>query len=267
MKKKKSKKTVILAVTGLLVFLLALESNNFFKNFFIKLTLPLQKSAYSLSLKIKKSLWSHKCASFDENETFKLEQLIEIFKKEQSQILFQENKKLKETLNFLSDNNLLDKDKKNFITAYVSGKDPLDPSLFIINQGAKSGLQKGMPVISGPGIMIGKIAKVEKNISFFYLITNTVSEITASVNNNDNKISGIVKGNYNLSITMELIPIDKDIKKGDIVVTSGTEKFIPAGLLIGKVLSVNKKDNDIFQSAELSPLAPLDNLNIVTVLK
>ena len=98
------------------------------------------------------------------------------------------------------------------------------------------------------------------------MITNNRSEISGAIQKDEEKISGIVKGNYNLSTTMELIPIDKNIKEGGIVITSGTEECIPRGLVIGSVSKIHKNDNDIFQKADITPLIPLENNNIVTVL-
>ena len=57
------------------------------------------------------------------------------------------------------------------------------------------------------------------------------------------------------------------VKEGDIIVTSGVEKYIPAGLIIGKVSSVEKMNNDIFQTAKLVPFILSQDINIVTVIK
>ena len=66
---------------------------------------------------------------------------------------------------------------------------------------------------------------------------------------------------------IDLIPIDKQIKSGDIVVTSGLENYIPRGLIIGEIENVETKPSDLFQKAIIKILTPFNNLRILTILK
>jgi rod shape-determining protein MreC len=69
-----------------------------------------------------------------------------------------------------------------------------------------------------------------------------------------------------LTVVMEFIPQTEDIRTGDVVVTSGLERNIPPGLVIGKVTEVNNKSNEVWQSVNIEPLVDLDELTIVAVV-
>ena len=64
---------------------------------------------------------------------------------------------------------------------------------------------------------------------------------------------------------MEYLPSYTRIKPGDEVVTSGEDALFPPGLLVGKVVSVSKKDG-VFKVARVKPVVNLYNLDIVFIL-
>lgn len=82
----------------------------------------------------------------------------------------------------------------------------------------------------------------------------------------DTKTNGITAGDLGLTIKMDFIPQTVIIKPGDLVVTSGLEDAIPRGLVIGKVSTVTKESNDLWQSAVIEPLINPDDLIIISVL-
>jgi cell shape-determining protein MreC len=83
---------------------------------------------------------------------------------------------------------------------------------------------------------------------------------------NDQKTSGVVEGDLGLTIKMDFIPQAEKIKVDDIVVTSGLEKNIPRGLVIGKIIQVNSDSNEIWQKATVESLMNLEDLTIVSIL-
>ncbi|MCK4745325.1 rod shape-determining protein MreC [Candidatus Parcubacteria bacterium] len=265
-KKIKLQLFVISAVMVLSVFLFKTKNNIIANSWPAKIFIKIQSQTSVFFARFNKSF---SIFFNNENALCDIEKIIEnrlIVQQEKNKILIEENENLKSTLNFLSDSGYLHNNKDTFASAYIISKDQADQSIIIINKGLKDGLRAGMPIIKDRGILIGKIIKTGDFISYVILTTDNRSQFAVSINNEE-KISGLACGNYNLTVRMDLIPIDKDIQIGDIVVTSGSEKFIPPGLIVGKIVKINKNDNDIFQSAELAPLLPMDNLNIVTILK
>ena len=67
-----------------------------------------------------------------------------------------------------------------------------------------------------------------------------------------------------------VLTIDNNINEGDVLITSALEKTFPKGLLIGKVVKIQKNDQKPFQQAEVKPffnLNGLDNLFVITNYK
>lgn len=175
-------------------------------------------------------------------------------------LLEEENKELRKQLNFSQ--------KTNYATigAFVIGKsiDPLRNSV-VIDKGEKDGIQIGQPVIVNNGILAGKIVKVENTTSIVQLINDQQSKIAATIVNNDRSM-GIIEGGYGLSIQMNFIPQNESVLVDDTVVTSGLEREIPRGLIIGAVDSIEKEAYQPFQKATISPIINLEKIRAVLII-
>jgi rod shape-determining protein MreC len=174
--------------------------------------------------------------------------------------LEQENSELKKQLNFVNQR------KFTTVTAEVVGRntDSLE-KMIIINIGEVTGIKIGQPVIAGEGLLVGTIAKVEKNIAMVRLINDNQSKIAATILNKDNSL-GVVEGGYGLSIKMNFIPRNETVLIGDKIITSGLEQTIPKGLLIGEVAIAENEAYQPFQQAVLTAATDLSKLFIVSVL-
>jgi len=75
-----------------------------------------------------------------------------------------------------------------------------------------------------------------------------------------------VEGGYGISLRMNLIPRDEAVRIGDQVVSSGLEKNIPRGLLIGTVAVIENEPYKPFQQAILNSVADLSKLTVVGAL-
>ncbi|MFA5127585.1 MAG: rod shape-determining protein MreC [Patescibacteria group bacterium] len=176
-------------------------------------------------------------------------------------LLQEENDNLRATLNFKEKTKIIP------IVSRVVGKniEQTDQAL-IIDTGAKDGVAKDMPVIVGDGILIGKIIKVENDMSIVRLINDSQSKIAGAILNTDKSL-GVVEGGYGLSVKMNFIPRNENIQVGDAIVTSGLETGITRGLLIGTVTAIENETYRPFQSAVLTPGTDLDKLTLVSVLR
>ena len=139
------------------------------------------------------------------------------------------------------------------------------PQTIMIDKGKHDGLYPGLAVVSSEGIIVGKIVEVKDEISEVFLSNNSECKLAATLLN-ESKTSGITEGDLGLTIKMNFIPQDIDIKIGDIVVTSGLEQPIPRGLVIGSVLGVDKENNELWQTATIEPLLDAGALTIVSVI-
>jgi len=181
--------------------------------------------------------------------------------KAKNDLLEQENSQMRGQLNFIKTNNY------QTIAAEVIAQnlDTVDRTI-ILNRGAEAGVQIGQPVIFADGILIGKIFKVEPQLSFARVLSDNQSKIAATVQNSDHSL-GVVEGGFGLSIKMNFIPRNEIIIPDDRVITSGLELGIPRGLIIGKVAAVENEAYQPFQQAIISPSIDYEKINIVGILK
>lgn len=227
---------------------------------------PVLSRIFSFSSQIK--------AKFDEqtnrvdyiSENKKLQENINKLIKENSElkIVEQENKILREQLGFLK------KNQYKYVTANIISKGegldfPGQAETIDIDKGALDGIVAGFPVISGDGIIIGKIFEAKEHVSKIYLTNSNKCKLGATILNQA-KTTGITEGDLGLTINMNFIPQNVELKNDDIVVTSGLEKSIPRGLIIGKISKINKEVNELWQTAVIEPTMNYDDLYIVTVL-
>jgi rod shape-determining protein MreC len=178
----------------------------------------------------------------------------------QQKLLVEENTELRRQLNFFSKINIA------HVLADVIGKEILSTDqTVIINRGKDYGISVGDPVVVGEGIMVGKIIKVENNTAIIRLLNDNESRIGATIVNKD-KSEGVVEGGFGISLQMNLIPRDEVVIVGGKVVTSGLERSVPRGLLIGTVAAVQNEPYKPFQQAILTPATNLEKIELVSVL-
>lgn len=180
--------------------------------------------------------------------------------------LEQENETLREQLNFFKTNNY------HYVMANIIAKGELNSAekgqTIIIDKGSKDGIFAGLPVISGngaQGLVVGKVNSVKEHLSEVYLATNQNCKFAIALYN-QSKTSGIARGELGLTIKLDYISQSENIKVGDIVVTSGLEQDIPRGLVVGKITSITKENNELWQNAVVEPMVDLDNLIMVSIL-
>jgi rod shape-determining protein MreC len=182
----------------------------------------------------------------------------------QSQVI-QLKQKLVETdvlyalLNFARDN-----PENQYVAAAVIGRDP-SPFMHyvIIDHGTDSGIRHGMPVVTDQGL-VGRVDAVTAKAARVELITDPGSVINVKLESLgvEAQIAGSLTGEINL----QMVPQDLELKPGEIVLSSGLGGAYPSDLLIGQVISVIKRQTDLFQSAVVQPVVDFANLNAVLVI-
>ena len=123
----------------------------------------------------------------------------------------------------------------------------------IINLGKKQGMMENLAITVSGGTLIGKITEVFDNSSRVMLITNPESAINAITKTT--RANGVIKGSYATGVKLEMINQNERIFEDDIVITSGLEKEIPKGLIIGKIYKIEESANEIFKQADIDLFA------------
>lgn len=135
----------------------------------------------------------------------------------------------------------------------------------IVNRGTKDNVAVNQPVITGQGILVGKVIKVDTAVAWVRLLSDGQSAVGATVVNDSGSV-GIVEGGYGLSLQMRFIPRDEIITVGERVVTSGLEPNLPSGLVIGTIAMVQNEAYQLFQTAILTPLGEFSKLRLLNII-
>ncbi|GEM_PF-1276874 len=191
----------------------------------------------------------------------------------QMRTLQTENEILKKHLDFLT------RSKDKFVIADVIGqRTESGTTWFLLDKGADQGLKPDLAVLDENGILLGTIIKTEDELSYFRPIFDQRSSIAADIVSHKylteiysqdisqmtKAVSGIVQGEYRSNLKMKYVPLDKEIKIGDGVITAGQDN-IRWGITIGQVAEIDKKPNAIFQEVLIEPLFQT-NFKIVSVI-
>ena len=142
-------------------------------------------------------------------------------------------------------------------------------STFTIDKGTKQGIQKGMNVIAGSGL-VGIVTDVGPNYAKVRSIIDDSSNVSSMVlTTKDNfNVGGSLKSMNKDKVLpfTELRDEDDKVKVGDPVVTSYVSDQYQEGLLIGYIASVEKNANNLTKSGTITPVVDFQHLREVLVI-
>lgn len=140
---------------------------------------------------------------------------------------------------------------------------------FTINRGSNHGIEAGMNVIAGSGL-VGIVTDVGPNYSKVRSIiddTSNVSSMIASTGDNFNVSGNLKTMNESMEITFsELKDEDNLVKVGDAVVTSYVSDLYQQGILIGYISSIENSANNLTKEGTITPVVDFEHLEDVLVI-
>lgn len=225
-----------------------------------------QGTLYNISYKIKDSI------SFlfnfndvrDENKALTKENNELMDKAIKYDALYKENERLRQMLNF--------KDQRteySYIGCDIIGKSGdnwLDG--FVINRGSNDGVKDKMVVMTGEGL-VGQVTSVGSNWAIVQSLINENIAVAAMVNTTREN-DGVVKGyrDYNDKLLAKLyyLPLDSQIKVGDIIFTSGLGGLYPKDIKIGTVITVEEDKGKLIKNALIQPSVNFNKLEELFVV-
>jgi len=145
----------------------------------------------------------------------------------------------------------------------VINKDISQDSI-LVNKGRKEGVLEGSAVITAQKVLLGKVRTVYESFSEVVLISNKESSFGARIPERD--ADGVIKGKGSFNLSLDLIPREKEISEGDVVITSALGDVYPPGLLVGQIKTIKKSDVDPFQSAEVKAAFDINNLDYLFIV-
>lgn len=148
--------------------------------------------------------------------------------------------------------------------------------LISINRGENDGVEKNMPVITSEGL-IGKVKSVSSSTSTVQLLssedpTNRISAYIQVTNDEKmDEVFGMITDYDNktkyLIMDLKDVPEELEVKKGQLVVTSGLGGVFPKDLAIGKVVKVEPDEYGLAKKAYIEPAADFYDIEHMLIVK
>lgn len=137
------------------------------------------------------------------------------------------------------------------------------PSFFVLSAGAKDGVFVNQTVVVQDNL-VGKISKVSQSLSVVTLITNPLSSFTAETKDD---ILGVIKGQGEETLLFNNVLGSKTLRVEDTVTTKGdineNGTGYPPNLVVGKIISIDKTQSNLFQTALVKSAVSFETLDMV----
>jgi rod shape-determining protein MreC len=150
------------------------------------------------------------------------------------------------------------------LAANVIGRDvsPFLRSIWI-GRGSDAGISTGMPVVTERGL-VGRVIEVFPTVARVQLITDPGTAV--NVQFQIARTDGVLTPQPNGELWVDLIDQNAELSTGELVLTSGLGGKYPADIPVGQILSVRKRDFELFQQATIQTSVEFDELQIVLVV-
>ncbi len=134
----------------------------------------------------------------------------------------------------------------------------------VINKGANDGVFRGQPVLDAFGV-VGQVMQVGKSTATLILITDAEHAVPVQVNRNGIRSIAVGTGEP-AKLSLPYLTVESDVRRGDLLVSSGLDEIFPAGYPVATVTKVERNATDTFALVEARPRAQLDRDREVLLL-
>lgn len=149
------------------------------------------------------------------------------------------------------------------IAAEVIGAAPApDVRSYSIDKGSSDGVRKDMAAISPAGV-VGRVILPSARAAQVQLLIDRNAAAAALIERT--RAQGIVLGQHSDTLVMEYVPGTADVRRGDLVVTSGIDGIYPKGFVIGTVELVERGPGS-FHRISVRPAVDFSRLEEVLIV-
>ena len=253
------------AFCGMIIYSLQSDANGISSSVSTVVS-PLQKIVYNINSRVKETV--DFVLNFSEvkleNEQLKQKNAELANELIEYESLKDEVERLREALNFTES-----RSNYNYVGVNIIGYSGSSLSDgYIIDKGSNDGIAKNMVVVSYKGL-VGKVTKVSSNFAVVQSILNENIAV-AVMDQQTRDATGVLQGlsdkkDTNMTVVYNL-PIDSDVKEGDIIITSGLGKIYPKEIPVGTVVSVQEDNVKVMKSAVVEPFVNFNKLEELFVV-
>ena len=253
------------AFCGMIIYSLQSDANGISSSVSTVVS-PLQKIVYNINSRVKETVDFFLNFSEVKLENEQLKQKNAELANEliEYESLKDEVERLREALNFTES-----RSNYNYVGVNIIGYSGSSLSDgYIIDKGSNDGIAKNMVVVSYKGL-VGKVTKVSSNFAVVQSILNeniAVAVMDQQTRDATGALQGLSdKKDTNMTVVYNL-PIDSDVKEGDIIITSGLGKIYPKEIPVGTVVSVQEDNVKVMKSAVVEPFVNFNKLEELFVV-
>jgi rod shape-determining protein MreC len=137
-------------------------------------------------------------------------------------------------------------------------------STIAVDKGSDAGIQTGMPVVTGDGL-VGRVVQASRKRATVLLLTDPGSGVAVRLENSGG--TGVASGRAGSDLLrLDFVKPEFKVKPGELVFTAASSRY-PADIPVGRVVSVKRAPGAIEQTILLQPLADIGRASAVKVLK
>ncbi|MBI2195875.1 MAG: rod shape-determining protein MreC [Candidatus Levybacteria bacterium] len=251
---------VLIVLSGLFIVLSKTGILSVPADLITKIVSPLQRATFNLS------------SGGNKESKLSLENKALISKLTQMQKLLAENSALRDQFetSVPKSQNLL---PASIVSApsFVPGVTPAE--YLTIDKGSSDGVKIGSAVVFKDNL-VGKVTQVSNSLSKVILVSNSSSTFPAKTISIKGERGigalGVVSGLSGQDLILDKVLLSDTLQVGDYVVTKGDLQVdntgYPPSLIVGKIISVEKKASELFQRAKVKSLLEFSKLTTVFVV-
>jgi len=135
----------------------------------------------------------------------------------------------------------------------------------LINRGSRDGIELGSSIVNAEGI-VGHVIRDQIFASEVLLISDLEHAIPVEIVRTGLRTIAVGTGEFN-SLRINTLPTNSDLKKEDIIITSGLGGRYPEGFPVGTVKEITAEAGNPFLEVEILPFANLKTINEVWVIQ
>lgn len=177
----------------------------------------------------------------------------------EAQEALEENRRLRDLLSFA------EKSDQSLIAARVVGEDPSAwYRSIVINRGKNEGISPGNAVVTPLGL-VGRVLRASGGYSQVLLLIDPNHAV--DVRFSRSRARGVLVGAREKGLRVKYVLKKEDVKRGDLLVTSGLDGIFPPNIAVGVVAEASRQGEGMFQDILVLPFVSFDRLEEVLVVQ
>ena len=160
---------------------------------------------------------------------------------------------------------LANESKVEGVAANIIGYDPSNwVQSITIDKGFEDGVNRGMSVIEGKGV-VGHVISSSRKSARVLLVSDHASAIDSIIQRTRSR--GILEGLGGRLARLNYVLEKEDVEIGDRIITSGLDGIYPKGLFLGIVSDIDPPARRLFHRIEIQPAVEflkLENVFVIT---